>query len=188
MVIMAKKKATRTRVSRSITKKAKQTKLQKIANRVKKNIPLSLFALFLVWGLGFTAYNLYLDKQNRVQMKSLVVELEQLEIILESKTGDQFFIEASCDSVGGEKFSTSYTCSLALKNLDTSWTQEYSNIIANESALSIVTNSCMMLSLNSAGFESNKDHLVCLLKVRPLNETAAEKIFFQYDDTPGRAF
>ena len=111
-MVMTAKKAKR-------TKKASPTK-QRSVGRVYwlKHHPLILIAIVMTGViLSFTAYNKYLDWQNLNDLKAMLADFEQLERDVETATGEELYIEASCGTV--EKFNITNVCYISLATKDT---------------------------------------------------------------------
>jgi hypothetical protein len=138
--------------------------------------------LFLfVSSIGYIAYNKYLDQQNINNMEQLLSDFEQLKSDIEAETGEKFYIEANCGSVG--KFSTSYSCSIDLKAFNKDLTSEFTQYI--KLGTFTVYGSCGFAS-NIYSVDNNfQEYFTCTsLNVRPSNQQKAEEIFYNYDTSP----
>lgn len=135
--------------------------------------------ILIISSLTFLGYNKYLDQQNVNNMKQLLADFEQLKTDVEAETGEKLAIEATCESVG--KFSESYACYLYLKN-DGNKLLNYEQSIHNGSSLKIVLNKCRVVTGEGAKYLNFYN---CTVSVRNSNIEAAEKIFYDYDTSPG---
>ena len=166
-------------------KKQKISKTGRVKNWVRMHRLLSMIAVLVVIGFGVFGYNNYLDWQNVNDMEELLASFEQLKTDVETETGEQFYIETDCGSVG--KFSTSYSCLVSLKPADGTWNQSITSSVSNNLIGFLKnTDGCAMLSMNSTGFQPEEERFVCSgFHVRGNNEAKSEEIFFEYDTSPG---
>jgi hypothetical protein len=135
---------------------------------------------FLVLAVGGVyGYNKYLDRQNVSDMKQLLADFEQLEKDIESETGEELYIEATCGSVG--KFATSYSCDVTLAGKGSSLSE---GVTANFLLYISKQKNCEILSTGLGGY---KGALNCVVHVRESNENNAENVFINYDTSPGSA-
>lgn len=166
-------------------KKSKnQNLLRRILTWIKTNKLKSFLIIIALIFIGGFAYDRYQNWRNVRDMEELLAAFEQLESDLEAETGEDFYIEANCGSVG--KFATSYACSMDLKTnlFDTS----YIPIIKSNEAETLKKN-CMIASAGFRIGSPENDYYTCTgIHVRQANKDEAESIFYEYDKSPGRAF
>jgi len=164
-------------LGKKLNKKTKNTKTSRQSfsklGWVKHHKFKTFLILILVFTTGIFAYNKYLDWQNVNDMKQLLADFEQLERDIEAETGEEFYVEASCGSVG--KFASSYSCGLVI--LPGSDLPAYSAKTREYSA----ENDCEIL-INGRGTHTNA--LLCNIHVRNANRQKSEEIFLQYDTSP----
>lgn len=166
-------------------KKSKnQNLLRRILTWIKTNKLKSFLIIIALIFIGGFAYDRYQNWRNVRDMEELLAAFEQLESDLEAETGEDFYIEANCGSVG--KFATSYACTVSLNSTE-EWKNTYPSVVENYPS-DILSNfgDCNLLSSTSIGYE--KDKYVCIFKVNTANESRVESIFYEYDKSPGRAF
>jgi len=145
----------------------------------KIGIGLVVLTVFVYFG-----YNKYLDRQNVAEMRQLLEDFEKLKTDVEAETGEKLYIEATCGSVG--KFATSYACSLNMQTRGSSWKPLLTKLVLEkETTVQKNFGSCEMLSKNSVGFD--KDKYICIFTIRKSNTSEAERIFYNYDTSPGSA-
>ena len=152
----------------------------RISSFPEKHSVLFVVIVVVFLAVSFYGYNKYLDWQNVRDMEQLLTSFEQLEKDVEAETGEEFYIETACDSIGGEKFSTSYDCGMFLLSESSIDPSEYitADRVFDENNCRVLVN----------GNDKYKNALQCLKPGRPSNISAIEKLVFDYDTTPGREF
>jgi len=175
-------------LGKKLNKKTKNTKTSRQSfsklGWVKHHKFKTFLILILVFTTGIFAYNKYLDWQNVNDMKQLLADFEQLERDIEAETGEEFYVEASCGSVG--KFAESYACSLRLFHKQAIWNEPFS-LAALQSETDHLRSfgDCAILDENSLVRDANRNHYRCNFLVRYSNRDASEEIFIKYDTSPG---
>jgi|GEM_PF-3304506 len=176
----------------SAKKSATATPKKSISNKASLTMPknkkpwLVIIIILFVFPAGVFAYNKYLDYKNVQDMKTLLSDFQQLEKEMEDKTGEQFTINAACGSVG--KFATSYACSVVLKPNSSVVTGEIADVFdkARFDSGAVV---CGRFSKIGYKVNTTEDYFGCrALHVRVSTESNAEKIFYDYDESPGSPF
>jgi hypothetical protein len=157
----------------------KQSSIQKVISWTKSHKVKAFLLLLLLFLIGNFGYNKYLDQQNIQDMKRLLADFEQLEVDLEQATGEEFYIEADCSSIG--KFAESYGCNLYLKN-DTNTLFGYEDFLNEGSTITAGENNCHTINSKDAAYEN---FYACSISVRNPVRTNAEDIFKEYDTSPG---
>lgn len=165
-------------------KKSKnQNLLRRILTWIKTNKLKSFLIIIALIFIGGFAYDRYQNWRNVRDMEELLAAFEQLESNLEAETGEDFYIEANCGSVG--KFATSYACSIYLKGQDNDISTNYVDYTTGIKPFNKTSNRCMTVhTKDAAAFGSYS----CTITVRNPNSNRAESIFYEYDKSPGRAF
>ena len=148
----------------------------------KIGIGLMVLTVFVYFG-----YNKYLDRQNVAEMRQLLEDFEKLKTDVEAETGEKLYIEATCGSVG--KFATSYACSLNIKPVNNNSTELTRNAFKEKDSNVRAMYGCGLYS--ETGYQVKdlaKDFYGCAaLHVRGSNKSEAERIFYNYDTSPGSA-
>lgn len=140
-----------------------------------------LFMVLLITSGGVYGYNKYLDRQNIAEMKQLLADFEKLKTDVESETGEDLYIEASCGSVG--KFATSYACSLYLENGGKK-EYEYTKFTKKYISFDNKNYECRLITSVDAQARGSWS---CIITIRKSNTMEAERIFYDYDTSPGSA-
>jgi hypothetical protein len=157
-----------------------------VTTSVNKKSWLVIFIVLVVFPASAFAYNKYLDYKNVQDMKNLLSDFQNLEKAIEEKTGEEFTINANCGSVG--KFPTSYACNVFLRPNTLVVTEE----IAREFDKARFTGENIICDrYSNIGYKVSEaeDYFGCrALHVRNSNESMAEQIFYNYDESPGSPF
>lgn len=126
--------------------------------------------LLFIGSVSFLAYNKYLDQQNVNNMKQLLLDFEQLERDVETETGEKYYIESSCGSIG--VFAESYGCTITLMVGNSTPIENllvrYENFIQDYPSCEVLLN----------GKDKYVNALDCNILVRGSNINTAKKIFY----------
>jgi hypothetical protein len=143
--------------------------------------PLATAALMIaVLVIGFIGYNKFLDYKNVQDMKGLLSDFQQLERDIETETGEEFHIQASCSS-GGKFGGVFYFCGIYLENKNLV-TYEYEPYLAKLGSKINDKNDCRIVTSEDA---TALGAYSCIIDVRPSSQQKSEEIFYDYDTSPG---
>jgi len=151
-----------------MAKKKSPTKLSVLVSGIKRHKVATFLYIVFVVSLSIFLYGRYIDYRNVQDMKHLLADFQQLERDMEAETGEDFYITASCTSVG--KFATSYACYVNIKPVQEKPASAYSEILLAKRSDFLKNNTrCEFISKNSYKVSDSDDHYNCIQSVNNSN-------------------
>jgi hypothetical protein len=115
-------------------------------------------------------------------MKGLLSDFQQLERDIETETGEEFYIKASCSSNG--QFLGFYSCDVSLE-ANENWKYKFTEYIDSRNVSNFEKNECNIADRIYRIEPKEKNFYDCSFGVRPSSQQKSEEIFYDYDTSPG---